>query len=245
MAREELENTGAKGERLSFRAGLVEGMFGPGLGTFAAMAGFGSLAADAGTPQWAVIALTIGVWNMPGQVAFVQQYGSGASIVLFALIVAMASVRIFPVTIATIPLLRKGLGVSPWHFVLAQLNSVTSYVRLVDIARTEHDLNCRVAFFTAFTLGSLVVGTAGTVLGFALAGLLPAAGVQALIFISPLYILLLTARSPVVQVQLSVLAGCLLVPALTAWMGNLGTLLAGLLAGSLAYFATTRKRRHA
>jgi predicted branched-subunit amino acid permease len=245
MASDKSADVGAARGRLTFRSGLIEGMFGPGLGTFAAMAGFGSLAADAGTPLWAAVALTIGVWNMPGQVAFVELYASEATLLLFALIVTVASVRIFPITVATIPLLRKGLGVTPQHFILAQLNSVTSYVRLVDVAQTEHDVDSRIGFFTAFTLGTLVVGTIGTVLGFALAGLLPVAGVQALIFITPLYLLLLTARSPKVQVQLSVLTGCLLVPAFSVWMGSIGTLAGGLVAGSLAYIATAWRHRYA
>jgi predicted branched-subunit amino acid permease len=91
----------------------------------------------------------------------------------------------------------------------------------------------------------LIVGTIGTVLGFSLAGALPAAGVQALIFVTPLYLLLLTARSPKVQVQLSVVAGCLLVPGFSAWMGSMGMLAGGVVAGSLAYVATTRRQRYA
>jgi predicted branched-subunit amino acid permease len=245
MAHEESTESGDTGERLSFRSGLIEGMFGPGLGTFAAMTGFGSLAGDAGTPLWMAIALTIGVWSMPGQVAFVDLYASGASILAVALIVTVANVRMFPLTIATIPFLRKGRSVKPKHFILAQLNSVTSYVRLADAAERERDVSSRIGLFTAFTIGTFIVGTIGTILGFTLAGNLPAAGVQALVFITPLYLLLLTARSPKAQVQLSVLAGCLLVPAFSAWMGSIGILAGGLVAGSVAYIATTRRQRDA
>lgn len=227
------------------RSGLIEGMFGPGLGTFAAMTGFGSLAADAGTPLWAAVALTIGVWSMPGQVAFVDLYASGASFLAVMLIVTVANVRMFPLTIATIPLLRQGPSVTPEHFLLAQLNSVTSYVRLVDVTAKERDVSSRIGFFIAFTIGTLIVGTIGTILGFTLAGNLPAAGVQALVFITPLYLLLLTARSPKAQVQLSVLAGCLLVPAFFAWMGSSGILVGGLIAGTLAYITTTRRQKNA
>ena len=161
------------------------------------------------------------------------------------LVVTAASVRIFPVTVATIPLLGKGLGVKPGHFILAQLNSVTSYVRLVDVAEREDHVSSRIGFFTAFTIGTLIVGAIGTLLGFTLAGALPVAGVQALVFITPLYLLLLTARSPKTQVQLSVVAGCLLVPGFVAWMGSMGMLVGGLVAGSLAYVATTWRQRYA
>ncbi len=165
------------------RAGLAEGLFGPGLGTFAAMVGFGSLAGDGGTPLWAAIALTVGVWSMPGQVAFVDLHAAGAPLLVVLVVVTVANVRMFPLTIATIPLLRARTGARPEQLALAQLNSVTSYVRVSDLAEREHALPARLRFFTAFTAGTLVVGTLGTVTGFTLAGALPPAGVQALIFV--------------------------------------------------------------
>jgi len=220
-------------------------MFGPGLGSFAAMTGFGSLAGDADTPLWAAVALTVGVWSMPGQVAFVDLYGSGASVLLVVLIVSVANVRMFPLTVATIPLLRRGRGIKANQFVLAQLNSVTSYVRLADVADSESDVDARIRFFIAFTLGTFIVGTIGTILGFTLAENLPAAGVQALIFVTPLYLLLLTARSPRAQVQLAVVSGCLLVPAFHAWIGDPGIVVGGVVAGSIAFIAKGRTKSDA
>ncbi len=223
-----------------FRSGLFEGVFGPGLGTFAAMTGFGALANDGGTPLWAAIALTIGVWSMPGQVAFVDLYSAGASLLVVLVTVTVANVRMFPLTIATIPMLRKGTGVQPSHFILAHLNSVTSFVRLGDFAANELGVEERLKFYTAFTLGTFVVGTLGTIVGFTLAGNLPATGVQALVFVTPLYLLLLTARSPKAQILLSVLAGCLLVPAFSAWMGGVGIVVGGLVAGTLVFLTTMK-----
>lgn len=225
-----------------FRSGLVEGIFGPGLGTFAAMTGFGALAGDAGTPLWAAVALTIGVWSMPGQVAFVDLHSAGVTLLVVLVTVTVANVRMFPLTIATIPLLRKATGAKPSHFVLAQLNSVTSFVRLGDFAAGVPNIEARRAFFTAFTLGTFVVGTAGTIVGFTLADNLPATGVQALVFVTPLYLLLLTARSPKSQIQLSVLAGCLLVPTFYAWIGGLGIVVGGLVAGTLVFLATMKRQ---
>lgn len=238
-------SSGNSHKTFSFRSGLVEGMFGPGLGTFAAMTGFGALAGDAGTPLWAAVAITIGVWSMPGQVAFVELYSSGASLLLVLLTVTVANVRMFPLTIATIPLLKEGRGVKTKQFVMAQLNSVTSYVRLADVAERESDVSARTGFFTAFTIGTFVVGTIGTILGFTLAESLPAAGVQALIFVTPLYLLLLTARNPKAQVQLAVVAGCVLVPAFHVWIGGLGIVVGGVVAGSIAFVATNWRKNDA
>ena len=119
MGERESNSSRLSHKTFSFRSGLVEGMFGPGLGTFAAMTGFGSLAGDAGTPLWAAVALTIGVWSMPGQVAFVDLYSSGASLLGVLLIVTVANIRMFPLTIATIPLLREGRGIKASHFMMA------------------------------------------------------------------------------------------------------------------------------
>ncbi len=245
MTERESNSSSNSRKTFSFRSGLVEGMFGPGLGSFAAMTGFGALAGDAGTPLWAAVALTIGVWSMPGQVAFVELYASGASLLLVLLVVTVANVRMFPLTIATIPLLREGRGVKANQFMMAQLNSVTSYVRLADVSDRESDVKARVEFFTAFTIGTFVVGTIGTILGFTLAENLPAAGVQALIFVTPLYLLLLTARSPKAQVQLAVVAGCVLVPVFHVWIGALGIVVGGVVAGTIAFVATSWRKNDA
>lgn len=243
--REDARNSGDSRATSPLRSGLLEGTFGPGLGTFAAMTGFGALAGDAGTPLWAAIALTIGVWSAPGQVAFVDLHAAGASLLVVLLTVTVANVRMFPLTIATIPLLRKDPGLKASHFALAQLNSVTSFVRFGDFASEEPSVEARLAFFMGFTFGTIFVGTAGTVVGFTLADNLPATGVQALVFITPLYLLLLTARSPKFQVQLSVVAGCILVPCFYAWIGSLGIVVGGLIAGTLVYVITRRRRAHA
>jgi hypothetical protein len=78
-----------------------------------------------------------------------------------------------------------------------------------------------------------------------LAESLPAAGVQALIFVTPLYLRLLTARSPKAQVQLAVVAGCVLVPAFHVWIGGLGIVVGGVVAGSIAFVATSWRKNDA
>ncbi|MGB7181924.1 MAG: AzlC family ABC transporter permease [Burkholderiaceae bacterium] len=231
------------GTKASFRTGVFEGVFGPGLGTFAAMIGFGSLAGDAGTPLWAAVTLALGVWSMPGQVAFVELSASEVSVLFMLVIVMVATIRSLPLTIATMPMLRHTRGARPSHFLLAHLNSVTSYIRLGELAITEKNVHARVRFFTGFAGGSMVTGVIGTVLGYTLAENLPPAGVQAMIFVTPMYLLLLTARSPRAEAQLAVLAGVILVPAFSLWIGNLGIVVGGLVAGSLAFFAVNMRRK--
>jgi predicted branched-subunit amino acid permease len=222
--------------------GFAEGVLGPGLGTFAAMIGFGSLAGDSGTPIWAAVALTLGAWSMPGQIAFVDLFPESVAIgVLFA-VVATANVRMLPLTIATIPLLRSRPGTHAAQFLLAQLNSVTSYVRIADYAADQPDVAERLRFYTGFTTGTLVVGTAGTVVGFTLAGTLPPAGVQALVFVAPAYLLLLTLRSPKAMVLASVALGCVLVPSFAAWLGNVGIVAGGVAAGTVAWVASSWRK---
>ena len=226
----------------ALRAGALEGFFGPGLGVFAAMTGFGSLASGAGLSLLTAVALTLGIWSMPGQVAFVDLSAAGANLQTIFFVVTLANVRMLPLTIATMPLLRNSPGVRPLHFLYAQLNSVTSYVRLVDITSAYSLANLRAAYFLFFTLATFLVGGAGTVIGFTLAELLPVTGVQTLIFITPLYLLLLTARSPRLTVLVAVLAGCFFVPLFHFMLGGTGIVIGGVIAGTLA-FITGRRRR--
>ncbi len=218
-----------------FREGLMECLSAPGWGVFAAMTGFGALAGDGGASIAMALALTAGLWSMPGQVAFVELSLTGISALALFLAVTLANVRMLPLTIGTIPLLRTEPRRRPVHFLWAQLNSVTSYVQLVDVVDRIEDRRMRSAHFVGFTLGTYILGMTGTALGFLMAGRLPVFAVQAMVFITPLYLLMLVARNRQRMVQMAVVAGCVLVPSAHLVSKDWGLLVGGLAAGTLAF----------
>ena len=114
-----------KPDTSAFAMGFRDCVIAPGWGVFAAMAGFGSIAGEAGETLWRSLVLMAGLWSMPGQVAFVELSAEGVLGWTLILAVTVANLRMLPLTLASIPLLRDKPGITIRHFWLAQINSVT------------------------------------------------------------------------------------------------------------------------
>ncbi len=228
-----------------FRQGMKHCVRAPGIGLFAAMSGFGALAKDSGVSLLIALGMTGGMWSTPGQVAFVELFAAGVGGVALIASVTIANVRMFPLTIATMPLLRKRPGVENVHFWMAHVNSVTSFVQVVEMCRHVSEKNLRAAYFFGFTTACMSLGLLGTAFGYTMAARMPGLIARALMLITPLFMLLLAAQSSRRAVLLSVVLGCALVPAGYLVSTNWGLLTGGVLAGTLAFAIERARKRNA
>lgn len=228
-----------------FRQGMKHCFQAPGIGLFAAMSGFGALAKDSGVSLLIALGMTGGMWSTPGQVAFVELFAAGIGGVALIASVTIANVRMFPLTIATMPLLRTRQGVQPAHFWMAHANSVTSFVQVVEMCRHVTDKSLRTAYFFGFTTACMTSGLLGTALGYTMASRMPGLIARTLMLITPLFMLLLAARSSRRSVLMSVVLGCALVPAGYLVSTDWGLLTGGVLAGTLAFAIGKARKRNA
>lgn len=221
-------------------AGAIDCLAAPGWGVFAAMAGFGSIAAENGEALWRSLVLMTGLWSMPGQVAFVELSAEG--VLGWSLVIAatIANLRMLPLTLASMPLLGRGWS-SVRQLWLAQINSVTGYVQLTDVASRLEDRRVLARYFEGFCLGTLLLGACGTTVGHTLASELPEQGVRTLIFVTPLYLLLLTGRTRKPMMLTAAGLGCVLLPLAHLWSAEWGVIGGGLVAGTLAFALNERK----
>jgi len=227
----------------AFLQGFRDCVVAPGWGVFAAMAGFGSIAGEAGESLWRSLVLMTGLWSMPGQVAFVELTADGVLGWTLIVAVTVANLRMLPLTLASIPLLRDARGIRPRHFWLAQINSVTGFVQLKDAAARITDQQSLARYFEGFCLGTLLLGALGTTLGHSLASHLPDEGLRTLIFVTPLYLLLLTARTRDPMMLTAAALGCGAVPLAHLWSADWGVIAGGLVAGTLAFAVNEARRR--
>ncbi len=227
----------------AFSVGFRDCVVAPGWGVFAAMAGFGSIAGEAGESLWRALALMAGLWSMPGQVAFVELSAEGAAGWTLILAVTVANLRMLPLTLGSIPLLRGAQGIGPRHFWLAQINSVTGFVQLRDAAARITEPERLAHYFEGFCVGTLVLGALGTTIGHTLASRLPDQGLRTLIFVTPLYLLLLTGRTRDPMMLSAAALGCLAVPLAHLWSPGWGVVAGGLVAGTAAFAVHEARRR--
>lgn len=209
---------------------------------FAGFIGFGGLIRDVGFPLGAAILSTFLVWALPAQLIIVGGFAAGNPVPVVALAVGLSSVRFFPMVASIMPMIRgrTGLGAQllASHFVA--VSAWVESIRLMPSIPVE----ARMPFF--FGLSNVfVVGSAGaTIAGYLLAGTLPQALANGLIFLTPIsFLLQLIRNSRDLMDWLALFFGLLLVPVFAQIGGTLDLLWIGLIGGGAAYLAGRWRRK--
>jgi predicted branched-subunit amino acid permease len=226
----------------AFCRGLLIAFTVPGCVLFSTSIGFGALARDSGFALGHALFLTAGVYALPAQVVLIDQLARGAALAAAAFAVTLTAIRLLPMTVTMIPLLRdeenpRWLEVLACHFI-----AVTAWIE--GHRRLPHlPGHLRLAHFLGIGCGMATATSFGSITGFFLAGTVPPVLSAALLFMTPLYFLLsmlLTARTG--PDLLAVALGCLLGPPLFLAMPGFDLLATGLLGGTAAYLAGRRRR---
>lgn len=205
--------------------------------------GIGSLARDAGFPAGAATMSTIVMWAGPAQAIFFASVAAGTSFPVVAFAVTLSSIRLLPMTVAVLPLLRRpGQGIVT-QLAAAHFIAVTMWVeglrRLPPLPVPE-----RVPYFFGFALACLVVCTTATYVGYFLLGALPLAMAAGLLFLTPIFFTVsLVAGVQSAADWAAMLLGGFLAPLFHVLLGKDFDLLAAGLIGGTAAYAVGKVRR--
>lgn len=202
---------------------------------FGTYVGIGALAHDLGFGVGWTVAATVLIWAAPGQVILMSALGSGASLIEAALAISVSSVRLLPMVVALLPLL-KAPRVRSWQLLApAHFTAISVWVeamRLLPVVPRES----RIGFVNGLGFGLLVPTVAGTVVGFLLAARLPPTFAAALLFLTPMSFLVSATRSSRHRVdRLALVLGLTIGPALALVDVPFDLLWTGLFAGTLGY----------
>jgi predicted branched-subunit amino acid permease len=217
----------------------------PALILGATYVGFGSLVRESGLGLWHGLLSTASAWAAPGQIALVELYAVGASLLVIGTAVALSNVRLMPMTVALIPELRAP-GTGRWKYYLAaHYIAVTGWAEAMRVCpglKAEE----RLSYFVGFSATLWSVSLGATALGFYLAGTLPAYLTLGLVFVNPIYFMLVFVTDLSSRARmLALILGAVLGPLLHLVTADWGLLLTGLLAGSVAFFGERAwRRRH-
>lgn len=215
----------------------------PGLVLLASAAGFGALARDSGFDLGHALFLTAIFYALPGQVVLVDQFARGTPILAAAIAVSLTGIRLFPMTVTLIPLVRDDLAPRWLSLLAAHCVAVTAWVegqrRLLALPPA-----LRLAHFLGIGSALLFSTATGTTAGYLLAG----GGVNvavsaALLFMTPLYFLTsLVATSRTTGDRLAVGLGLALGPAFFFIVPGFDLLAAGLVGGTIAHWFGRHRR---
>ncbi len=90
-----------------FRQGFIDGFSLPAFMVAASMIGYGALVQSAGLSLGLAIVSTLGIWGLPGQVAFIEYMLLGAPVLSMLIAVSMANMRFLPMSLSLVPLFRR------------------------------------------------------------------------------------------------------------------------------------------
>lgn len=202
------------------------------IGTYA---GIGALAHDLGfSVLWAMLS-TLLVWAAPGQVILITALGGGARLIEVAIAVGLSGVRMLPMVVALLPLLRRP-GTRNRQLILpAHLTAVSMWIEALRLVPTV-PRGERIAFCNGIGVGMIGVAATATGAGFYLAASLPALLTAALLFLTPLSFLMSIFRnSEALSDRLALALGLVIGPVLAAYNVGLDLMWTGLVGGTLAY----------
>jgi predicted branched-subunit amino acid permease len=197
--------------------------------------GIGALAHGFGFAPWWLAVSTILVWAAPAQVILISALGSGAALIEAAIAVTLSAIRLLPMVVALLPLLRgKGTRLRdlllPTHFTAVSM--WVESLRLLPVIAHEH----RVAFCNGLAVGFMFAATGSGFIGYYLAAELPPLLAGALLFLTPMSFLMSTARNARQMVdKLALASGLALGPLLAYWHVGLDLMWTGIIGGTLAY----------
>lgn len=198
--------------------------------------GVGSLAQDVGFPLMAAVLSTLLMWAGPAQVILFGGVAGGTALPLVAIAISLSSIRLLPMTMSMLPMLRRpGQGLA-MQFLIAHYVAVTVWVegtrRLPAL-----DARQRLSYYFGFANTCLVISAVMTGAGWLLSAVVPLFLAAGLLFLTPLFFtiaLIAGARSRLDWSALALGAG--LVPLFNRLVGgDLDLLATGLVGGTIAY----------
>ncbi len=215
----------------------------PAVLLFASGLGFGALARDGGFDLAQAAFIAGSMMALPNQVVLVDQLARNETLFAAAFAVALAALRLLPMTITLIPLLRGRRRQPLLEALAVHFVAVSSWIeshRRLPAMPVERRLASHLGFGLAFSGASV----AGTVFGYMLAGGVPTPVSATLLFVIPIYFLLsLLATSTSRMDLLAIGIGCALAPVLHVVAPGFDLLATGLVGGTLAFLLGGRGRR--
>jgi predicted branched-subunit amino acid permease len=201
---------------------------------FGTYGGIGALAHDFGFTVWWAIASTVLVWAGPAQVILISTLGAGASLFEAGIAVGLSSVRLLPMVVALLPMIKRP-STPAWKLMLpAHFTAVSMWVEALRLLPTRPREE-RIAFCNGLGTGYLITATTATVTGFYLAARLPPLMSAGLLFLTPLAFLMSTCATAACCRPLALGFGLVLGPLFAYWQIGLDLMWSGIVGGTAAY----------
>ncbi len=207
----------------------------PAIILLSSFVGFAGFAREAGFSLGETMFMVGTIWALPSHLVLVGGVIAGASTLTIIIGVSLASVRLMPMVMAQVPIIR-GAKTSRWTLLfLSHFIAITSWVFMR--SRYEHiPRDARASFFAGFAITVMVLCTVLVGITHALAGRFPPILAAALFFLTPVYFLTsLWGSSNLLSDKWAMILGLALGPVFHLFWPEVDVLLAGGIGGVAAF----------
>lgn len=196
--------------------------------------GIGALAYEFGFSLPWMLLSTLLVWAAPAQVLLISTLTT-ATLLEVALAVTLSSVRFLPMVVALLPMLKRP-DTGSRHLVLPMhLTAISVWVEGMRLL-PRLPVAERIAFYNGLGIGLIAAALIASAVGYVLAARLPPLFAGALLFLTPMALLMSVSRNSRTLIdRLAFGLGLVVGPVLAAQKVGLDLMWTGLIAGSIAY----------
>ena len=205
--------------------------------------GFAGFAREAGFSLGETVFMVATIWALPSHLVLVGSVIADASVFATLIAVLLASVRLMPMVMAQMPLLR-GKNTSKWTLLfLSHFIAITSWVFLQERYK-QVPQDARASFFAGFAMTISTICTVLVGITYVLAGTFPPILAAALFFLTPIYFLTSIWRAAyLLSDRWAMGFGLVLGPVFHLIVPEVDILLAGGLGGVIAFAIHRRQKR--
>lgn len=220
----------------SFKDGVKHAIGVPALGLGSSMFAFGAFLHSAGFDIYQSFFSTFFTFALPGQFVMAETILAGGTLLNIFLAVLLTNSRLYPMTVNITPLIRNS-NVPKWkQYLGAHFIAVTSWFNFFSVQKNikeDEKFNYFVGLGGFLWANSVVC----TVAGYLFSNLVPHQILIALVFINPMYFLVMTVSNlEEKKIICSILVGATLSIFLNDTFPGWSVLIAGVLAGTLGFF---------
>ena len=218
-----------------FAKGLAQLFSLPGLILVSAFVGFGGLAREAGISFWQLVFMVPSIWALPSHLILVAGIAAGIPLLAIVPAVALAAIRLMPMTMAFIPEIRMPRS-RTWHLLaISNMIAISAWMHTLQKA-PEIPRAGRLPFFTGFAGILMVSTTVAAGLVHQLAASFPIWVMAALYFLTPIYFATSSWNtSRVAAERLALVLGFCLGPVFFMVVPQANILFAGIVGGFAAF----------
>ncbi|KZK98295.1 AzlC protein [Pseudovibrio sp. Ad5] len=228
-----------------FRQGAKGAFCLPTLILMMAFVGFTSLAREVGLTLTEVLLMSLFMWALPSIVVLTGAMSAGAGLIPAAIAVALSAVRLMPMTVALMPVLRDEKRTKTWHMlIVSHFVAVTAWVfamrNLPSMPRAA-----RLPFFAGFGSTVHFVVLCSTALSYIVLPAVEGPIAAGLVLLTPIYFMFsMYQASRTSGDRAALILGLVLGPVFYHFFPGADLLLTGFVGGTIAFagwlFATRR-----